>query len=304
MTVRKVGKLTKTEPGDESLDVLRSINRKQGGGNSDITSAISSQTTSLQNSDFMLRVSMGSISGYSAVHVSGHAVDGLQTSATDIWDRADATPTQQIWLAPTAARIHAIVSSSASDDGDPAGVGARTIRVWGLTSWSSAEVTEDVTLNGTTPVDTSNSYVMINRMQVLTAGATSINVGTITATAATDSTVTAAILPGIGKTQMAIYGLPSTKTLYINRLFFGVNKVGTTTPVADMSLLINPAPSSQITYYSDYVVGTSQDGTSLVERVHTPPRAIAGPAIVKLQAESQTADSDGHGGFDGILVTN
>lgn len=301
MSVKGVGKGNK-QP--EDVELLQKIASKQGGGTSSITSAISAQTTALQNSDFMLRVSMGSISGYSAVHVSGHAIDGLQTTATDIWDRADATTTQQIWLAPTAARIHAIVSSSASDDGSPVGVGARTLRVWGLTSWSSAEVTEDVTLNGTTPVDTSNSYVMINQMQVLTAGATNINVGTITATAATDSTVTAAILPGIGKTQMAIYGLPSTKTLYINRLFFGVNKAGTTTPVADMSLLVNPAPSSQITYYSDYVVGTSQDGTSWMERVHSPPLAIAGPAIVKLQADSQVADTNGHGGFDGILVTN
>lgn len=105
-----------------------------------------------QNSDPLLAAASGEVTGVSIVNKFGRAPNGVQTTAADIWGRADATPTQQIWLAPTAARVHAIVSSSASDDGDPVGVGARTVRIWGLTSWSTVEVSEDITLDGATPV--------------------------------------------------------------------------------------------------------------------------------------------------------
>lgn len=296
------GKMIVTEQTDESVEIFRRIASKQGGGTSSITSAISSQTTSLQNTDFFVRLSAGSISGYSAVNVSGHAYNGLQTTATDVWDRADATPTQQLWVAPTAARIHAIVSSSTSDDGSPAGVGARTVKIWGLTGWSSAETSETVTLDGTTPVNTSNAYVIIHRMEVMTAGNTSINVGTITATAATDGTVTASILPGNGQTQMAIYGIPSGKALMVTSFFAGVNRAGNATPTTDFYFNVNTDPANRTTYRTQYVLGTSQDGNSWIERVHRPYVTFNGPAIIKVQAISESADSDGHSGFDGILV--
>lgn len=94
------------------------------------------------------------------------------------------------WVPPTQARVHAVVSGSVNDAS--AGTGARTVQVTGYNS-SRALVSETVTLNGTTPVNTSNSFSHITEMRVLTVGSGGVSAGIITATAATDSTVTSSI---------------------------------------------------------------------------------------------------------------
>ncbi len=94
------------------------------------------------------------------------------------------------WVPPTTARVHALVSTSVNDAS--AGTGARTVLVTGYNS-SRALVSETVTLNGTTPVNTSGSYSHITEMRVLTVGSGGTTAGVITATAATDSTVTSSI---------------------------------------------------------------------------------------------------------------
>lgn len=255
-------------------------------------------------SDYGLQVARGLVTGVSRVNKFGAAPEGVQVTATDIWSRADSAATQQIWLAPTAARVHAIVSSSTDDDGSPVGNGARTIRIYGLQTWSSAETSEDITLNGTTPVNTANSYVIIHRMKVLTSGATAINVGTITATAATDGTITAVIAIGDGQTEMAIYGVPSTQTFYLKRWGAAIGK-GNTTIAVNFKLLVNENPNVQTTnYLRKDDVNLVSTGTSGVSRVYDIPPSFSGPCIIKVQAMASAADTDATSGFDAYIVTN
>ena len=266
-------------------------------------SGLSNEVQALSN-DFFLNVARGLVSGMRSVQVWGHAPSGAQTTITDIWDRADAVPTQQVWLAPTAARVHAIVSTSASDDGNPVGVGARTVTIYGLTSWSTTEVSETVTLNGVGAVNTVNSYVIIYRMVVSTFGASGPNVGTITATAATDATVTAAILPGAGSTEMAIYGIPSTQTAYLTKFHASINDALATARVDFYGKIIPDPANFPAVSVTGRTFCLTNSGTSTYDEEFIPPLKIAGPAIIKLSGIGSAADIDAAGGFDLIIVDN
>ena len=256
--------------------------------------------------DLMIEIAGGTYPGYSSVNKFGRAPSGGQTTATDVWDRADATPTQQIWVAPTAARVHAIVSTDDNDGktGSPTSTGARTLRVYGLTSWSADEVYEDITLTSTDAVNTTNSYVIIHRMKVLTWGTSGPNVGAITATAATDTTITAAILATKGQTQMAIYGVPSTKTAYMTN-YYGSAIQAAANSHGLMTLLVNPIPSTLTTkFLVKHTNGWDTDSMNYVRHEFSPYYKIDGPAIIKIQTISSAADTDFSAGFDLILVAN
>lgn len=255
--------------------------------------------------DFALEVAKGNIPGHSSVNKFGMNGEVDSGVVADIWDRGSTGGTL-IWVAPTQSRTHTIASPSPVDTGG--GAGARTVRIWGLVDWDTAEVSEDITMDFASPPVTVNSYVIIHRMQVLTKGSNNSNAGIITATATTDGTVTAQITNGKGQTLMAIYGIPSTQTFYLTDLYGSMNKasgVGASTGYINVSLLVNPEPQDELlNFVVKHVFGLSLDGNSSQEIDYGIPKIIAGPAIIKAQAASGTADIDVSAGFDGFLVDN
>lgn len=249
-----------------------------------------------------LDIPLGNVDGQTSVNKFGRSTNVDSGVDTDIWDRANSTDDQDIWTAPTTARTHDIASTSASDTSG--GAGARTIQVYGLTSWSTAEVSETITMNGTSNVATSNSYVIIHRMKVLTKGATNVNVGVITATAQTDSTVTAQINAGEGQTQMAIYGVPSTQTAYMTQLYASCNRAVSSVAV-NVSLLQNPEPDTELTnFLIKHTAGLNTAGSSAINHLFTMNNGFSGPCILKVQASANANDADVSAGFDLILVDN
>ena len=260
--------------------------------------------------DATLNISRGLEEGVSHVNKFGRAEAGIQTTLTDIWDRADSTPTQQIWLPPTQARLHDISSSSTADDGTPegAGAGAQAVRVFGLTDWDTNEVNEDVILNGTGNVATSNPYVIIHRMKIIPVGSTyETNVGTITATAQTDGTVTAQINIGNGQTEMTPYGIPSTQIAYMTEFDVNAHNTGNPSTVMenDFDLVVNEHPDINLSVFIKKAnVGMIVTGSSAFPKVYNPYLKIEGPAIIKFQAISTLADTEGVAEYDLILVDN
>ena len=248
-----------------------------------------------------LRVPAGRMIGFGVVNKFGHAHAGIQTTITDIWDRADATPTQQTWVAPTQARVHTIVSTSDLDQ--PGSGGGATMKVFGLTDWDTKEASETVTLDGTGIVTTANSYVIIHRMRIVTKGATNVNVGTITATAVTDATVTAQIGVGNGQTLMAIYGIPSVQCAYVTRYYGSVNKAQGAAAAIEFEFMVNPTPKTELlNYLVKNTRGVQSTGNSDSTWVWSPYYKIDGPAILKIRGTASAADIDGSAGFDLILV--
>lgn len=256
-----------------------------------------------------LDASRGLIPGVKTVNKFGKAPDGVDAGVeTDIWTRADISNTQPVWLAPTAARIHSIVSSNAADAA--AGTGAVSVTIHGLTSWSTAEVSETVTLTGVTPVNTVNSYVIIHRMSANSQASTTnvgTNTGTITATAATDNSITAVIPAGKGQTQMAIYGIPSIQSFYvINYQVAFVDTISLTNVAVNVGLLLNLNPTVNTKAFKvAHQFGLTGNGSSNSDYDFKVPLKIAGPAIIKLSCSSVGGNDIGVSAcFDGYLVTN
>jgi hypothetical protein len=118
---------------------------------------------------FELQVGRGQIPGHSVIHVFGHNPD-VDTSEVTIW------PALGLLVHPASPTIMTISSSSADDTS--AGTGARTVYILGINS-TGGYVSETVTLNGQTAVNTVNQYDAIETMSVVSVGSGGVNAGII-----------------------------------------------------------------------------------------------------------------------------
>jgi len=154
----------------------------------------------------------------------------------------------------------------------------------------------------------SNSAVIIHRMKVVPQSTTTSvdgNVGTITATAAVDTTITAVILPNDGQTEMAIYGVPSVQDFYLTRWSANIDKASGGTTTADFILRVNPNPDIQtLAFIRKQDISLQSTGTNMFEKRYSCYPKFSGPCIIKIQGIASAADVDGESGFDGFLANN
>jgi hypothetical protein len=248
-----------------------------------------------------LAVPGGLIKNHRGLNKFGRCTDADSGTATDVHDGANSSDSVYTWVAPTTARTHDIASTSVNDDGAPVGTGAQTIQVYGLTSWTTLETSEVITMDGTTNVPTVNDYVIIHRIKVLTWGSAGPNVGVITATAQTDGTVTAQINAGEGQTQMAIYGVPGNAILFISQYYATTNKA-VTTMGAEVKLKINQYCDNElIGFITKHTKGLVTTGTSDGIHPFKPFNRVDGPAIIKIEVTTTVNNSTIDAGFDGYL---
>lgn len=124
------------------------------------------------------------------------------------------------------------VSSSSADDAS-AGTGARTVTIYGCDG-DYDEVSESVSLNGQTAVNTTTEFLRVWRVIVDTAGSGATNAGDIyvgdgTVTAGVPATKYAKVLAGNGQSLMALRTVPAGKKMLVSSCVFGTGKDATNT---------------------------------------------------------------------------
>jgi len=233
-----------------------------------------------------------------AVNVAGRAPSGIDATITDIWGTDTTT-----WTAPTAARLHNIASTDATDDGDPVGSGTRTLKITGLTGWNSGEVSETITMNGTSNVSTVLSYVCINSMEAVTYGTATVgpNNGQITATAATDGTISSIMLIGEGRSHSTVYAVPSTEIAYINDWYGSVNLASGAAAHINFTLMANEFPGTATSFKQIQPArGLQSTGTSSDTWSFSTPLVVDSPhgSILKVAGLASGANVDGSAGYN------
>jgi len=117
--------------------------------------------------------------------------------------------------------------SSTSVNDTSGGTGCNSIVIYGIDA-NRQEAIEVVTMNGTTPIVTTSTWLGINRAAMFLCGSGQINDGTIEIDAVTDASVMAQMPSNNGVTQQCIFHVPEnfnfvTEWLYINVLNQGKN---------------------------------------------------------------------------------
>jgi len=167
------------------------------------------------NSIYGLQLRRGEVYGTSAVYKFGYSA-GVSTDKKTISDAGndfDALSSAQ-----------ALKLSSSSEEDAAAGDGARTVRVEGVDG-DYVEISEEISLNGQTAVNTTKAFLRVYRAYVLTAGSTNkeegdIYIGYGTVTSGVPASVLAKITQGESQTLMATWTVPRGHTAYISRVSF------------------------------------------------------------------------------------
>lgn len=168
--------------------------------------------------DFYTAVGLGLVPGVRRITALGSNTDIDQgTLPEEVWSAGGVYP----WM--TAATALEIISTSTSDSA--AGIGARTVIIFGLDA-NYVEVTQTVTLDGTTPVAIPTQLLRVNSALIASAGTNKVNVGDINIRRVVGGTIQAQIPVGYGVTRQAIYTVPAGHTLSVHSILYSQTRSG------------------------------------------------------------------------------
>jgi len=185
---------------------------------------------------FELQVARGQVAYHESVYKFGNNAVVANVTET-IWQQGG------LYSYLSAASVLKVSSSSANDTS--AGTGARTVELFGLDS-DYNEINEVVTLNGQTAVNSTQSYLRINRMIVRSAGSGGSNAGIIYAGTGTVTTGVPANIyatingDGTNQTLMALWTVPAGYTGYLMQYDVSNGTTSNTPAVCKLTLVARP----------------------------------------------------------------
>jgi hypothetical protein len=184
---------------------------------------------------FELQVARGQIAYHESVYKFGNN-PAVANSVETVWSEGG------LYSYLSAATVLKVSSSSTNDAS--AGTGARTVELFGLDG-DYNEISETVTLNGQTAVNTTQSYLRINRMIVRSAGSGEANAGNIyagtgTVTTGVPANKYATIAVGDNQTLMGLWTVPAGYTAYLLQYDVSNGTTSNTPAVCKLSLVARP----------------------------------------------------------------
>ena len=185
---------------------------------------------------FELQVARGQVAYHESVYKFGNNAAVANVTET-IWQQGG------LYSYLSAASVLKVSSSSANDTS--AGTGARTVELFGLDG-DYNEINEVVTLNGQTAVNSTQSYLRINRMIVRSAGSGGYNAGVIYAGTGTVTTGVPANIyatingDGTNQTLMALWTVPAGYTGYLMQYDVSNGTTSNTPAVCKLTLVARP----------------------------------------------------------------
>jgi hypothetical protein len=198
----------------------------------------------------------------------------------------------------TAASTMSVVSDSIQDDST--GTGARTVLIYGVDE-NQEHIIEVVTMNGTTPVVTTNSFFGINRVAIFATGTSDVNVGTIDVTATTGGSTQAEVPAGEGTTQQAIFHVGVKKIFNASYLYINVNKItGSGSPVVTITGWTYSHVTSSKYEVFEWVIDSGVENSILMKPPE--PFVISGRQILWFEATSSANNTVAHLRFGGKLI--
>jgi hypothetical protein len=190
-----------------------------------------------------------------------------------------------------------VVSSSANDTS--AGTGAQSVLISGIDA-NFSTITEIVTLNGTTPVTTTNSFLGVNRAVVLASGSGGVNAGTITIDDTSGTVGTQAELPiGSSVTQQAIFHTQISHIFLADWLFINIRRIsGGGTPRCTVRGFSYSRVTDTTYEIFTYRIDTGRENT--VELRPSQPFVIGGREVFYFTCETNVNNTTVSIRFSGI----
>jgi hypothetical protein len=243
---------------------------------------------------FELQVARGQISWHKRTFQFG-TNNSVGTSFSTIWPGGGT-----LYAYPSAATVLKISSANANDTA--AGTGARTVIVYGLDA-NYNEISEIVSLNGQTAVNTVNSYIRFNQMLVATAGSGGTAAGILYAgvgvvTSGVPATIYGYVPVGYNVSEQAFWTVPAGYTAYITSCTW---TSANTTANITVTGSLNVRPVNSV--FSVQSLCRMLAGNSFDRHFDTAVQVLE-KSDIEMRALSSTAGSAVTGEFHVIYIQN